>query len=285
MDAGLVVSNIEQLSYLAIVIALLASSISIPIPEDIVLVAAGYLASKGILNIWVSVFVCFFAILVGDSVTYCIGRNGGVLLARILPNDRLEKARRLFESHGGKAIFISRFLVSIRVFFPAAAGALGMPWRKFIFYDALAALILVPALNFLGYFSGPYIDRVFGVFASASDIILLVLLIVVVSGAILSCLFSSRLRQAVRENFLLCKWIKKGETTYETRVFGNPSLFARKFVAKMRPDGKISVLVGHLRNGIPQKFFCLRKLMTKKGYALFIERVAKKLRELRQWQV
>ncbi len=104
--------------------------------------------------------------IVGDQIGYWVGRKGGrpfVLrwgrYVHITP-ERLERAQRFFRRHGGKTVFLARFVAGLRVFGALLAGISQMPWRIFFFYNALGGAIWATAAVLVGYLLGGSFDLV-----------------------------------------------------------------------------------------------------------------------------
>ena len=74
--------------------------------------------------------------------------------------DRLEKVEEFFEQHGGKAIFIGRFVGLVRAIAPFLAGSGGMPFRRFLPFDVLGAGLWATTFIMLGYVFWHSLDRV-----------------------------------------------------------------------------------------------------------------------------
>ena len=92
--------------------------------------------------------------VLGDSVSYWIGRRFGGGIARLWPFSRnpelLPSGIRFFERHGGKSVFIGRFLGPIRAVIPLAAGIMQMPRGRFWVANVGSALVWAPLLLFAG---------------------------------------------------------------------------------------------------------------------------------------
>ena len=145
---------------------LVACGIGLPIPEDLTLFTMGYLSYNGIIDIKISILVCFLGVMIGDSIIYAVGHHYGSKLlrrgifAKILPPERMKKTQSLFHRWGNKVIFAARFMPGLRAPTYFSAGALHLPFRVFFFYDGLAALLSVPLLTGLTYYFGEHIDWV-----------------------------------------------------------------------------------------------------------------------------
>jgi len=157
------------LPYLIVFVLLLLCGFGMPMPEDIVLFAAGMISYYGSASVWVMVAVCFAGVMIGDCSVYLIGRFYGrrlrrtALVRRILPPARMKLVRRKLHEQGNKVIFAARFMPGLRtpVFF--SAGSLRLPFRVFALYDLFAALVSVPVIVYATYFFGAHVDQVISV--------------------------------------------------------------------------------------------------------------------------
>ena len=136
---------------------LLLCGLGLPIPEDIVLIAAGAL---GVLDerAWIHVSAIMYAgVMGGDSIIFLAGRFfGGRLRAapwfqRIFPAAKQDKVEVLFERHGSTGMFLGRFLPGLRAPIFFTAGSMKVSYFKFLFFDGFAALISVPFFVWLGH--------------------------------------------------------------------------------------------------------------------------------------
>lgn len=156
----------EIVPYLVAFAVLLACGLGLPLPEDITLFTMGYLAYNGIVDFKASVVVCLVGVLAGDVMIYYFGHHYGAKLAKrgffakLLPPERMDKTRKLFKKLGNKVVFAARFMPGLRAPTYFSAGTLGMPFRVFLFYDGVAALISVPMLVSVVYYFGDQVDRV-----------------------------------------------------------------------------------------------------------------------------
>lgn len=145
---------------------LLLCGLGVPIPEDISLISAGYLAHLGKVDLHTVFLVCFAAVLGGDSLAFAMGRIFGTkILAsrfghRYFNPKRQRRVRAYFRTYGSKVIFIARFLPGLRFSIFLSAGMLHVRPYVFIVYDSLAALVSVPFLVYLAYYFGDHIDHV-----------------------------------------------------------------------------------------------------------------------------
>lgn len=150
-------------AYSLVFAVLLACGIGLPLPEDIPLVASGYLIWDQTFSPIPTLVVTILGVLVGDSIVFFLGRRLGFhyLYERkngkpLFKVKRVQRARAYFRMYGDKMVFFARFVVGFRVIVFFMAGAMKMKYSRFLFFDALAALISVPLWIFLGYMLGQY---------------------------------------------------------------------------------------------------------------------------------
>jgi membrane protein DedA with SNARE-associated domain len=150
--------------YLYLIVALVISveSMGVPLPGEIILVAAALLASSGYADIvWVVIAGCVGAIG-GDSIGYAIGHHGGrpflERLGRRFPKHlgppQLAKAEQTFRRHGAWAIFFGRFIALLRVLAGPLSGALRVPYRTFLAANAAGGIVWAGGTALAVYFIG-----------------------------------------------------------------------------------------------------------------------------------
>ena len=145
---------------------LLLCGLGLPIPEDISLIAGGYLAHLGTGDLHRIFLVFFLAVLGGDSLAFGLGRGFGTkLLAsrfthRYFTPRRQRRVRAYFRTYGSKVVFVARFLPGLRFSIFLSAGMLHVRPHVFLLYDTMAALLSVPVLVYSAWFFGDQIDSV-----------------------------------------------------------------------------------------------------------------------------
>jgi len=149
---------IGRYGYLVVFFGVMLEGAGVPLPGETVLIAAGVLVHRGVLDFGGALFSSILGTVAGNQIGYWVGRFGGrpfVLrwgrYAFITP-ERLEHAEAFFATHGGSAILLSRFVVGLRVFGALVAGTSRMPWRKFALYNILGGTVWATAAVSLGYF-------------------------------------------------------------------------------------------------------------------------------------
>jgi membrane protein DedA with SNARE-associated domain len=153
-----VLSLIEHYGYLVILFGVMLESTGVPLPGETILLAAGVLVQRGHLDLGDAIAFGILGAVLGDQLGYWVGREGGrpfVLrwgrYVRITPA-RLGRAEAFFARHGGRAVFLARFVVGLRVFGALVAGISRMRWEKFALYNLLGGTVWVSAIVSLGYF-------------------------------------------------------------------------------------------------------------------------------------
>lgn len=137
---------------------LLLCGMGLPMPEDVILIAAGLITAENG-GSWVkAAALMYFGVLAGDSMVFVIGRYFGArLLAsrwvhRWLNPAKQARIEKLFARYGSFAFFFARFMPGLRAPIFCSAGAMKVRYVTFVFFDGLAALISVPFFVWLGNF-------------------------------------------------------------------------------------------------------------------------------------
>lgn len=126
------------------------------LPGDSLLFAAGTFAALGSLNVYVLAGLLMIAAILGDTVNYSIGRYLGERAYNIkfLKKEYFDRTHAFFEKHGGKTIFLARFVPIVRTFAPFVAGIGKMSYGYFITYNFVGGIAWVLLFTFAGYFFG-----------------------------------------------------------------------------------------------------------------------------------
>jgi membrane protein DedA with SNARE-associated domain len=148
-----------NLRYLGIVLLLSLSGLGLPIPEEVVVVTAGFLSHDGEIFKWQYAYLaCLGGALAGDIVVYSIGRYLGhgffkryPWFARLMHEEREAKMEQMIQKHGLKVFFVARFLVGVRVPLYLAAGVVRMSWPRFLLINSFCATTVVSLTFWLGY--------------------------------------------------------------------------------------------------------------------------------------
>lgn len=155
-------------SYWIIFGILFACGLGFPLPEDIPLIATGYLIWDETMSAFPGFLVCMAGVLIGDCILYIVGSRMGFAVLkqprfqRIFPPKKVKRTRAYFRKYGEKIVFFARFVAGFRAVAFFMSGALHMRFRKFLLFDSIAALISVPIWIILGYYLGHFFGDEFG---------------------------------------------------------------------------------------------------------------------------
>ena len=137
-----------------------AAFVGLLVPGESLMLATGFFAQQGLLDLDAVIVVGTLGAIVGDNIGYQLGcRLGREWLLRHgarfgLKPERLDKAEAFFARHGAKAVFFGRFVWFARALVPFVAGASRMRYRQFIVYNAIGAVLWTLGCVLLGYFLG-----------------------------------------------------------------------------------------------------------------------------------
>lgn len=134
------------------------------LPGDSLLFTVGIMAARGSMNVWLISLTLIVAGVLGDAVNYHVGRwigprvfrgeSRGTLLEKLLNRKHLDRAHEFFETYGGKAVIMARFVPIVRTFVPFVAGAGAMTYSKFVLYNVVGAVAWVGICVAAGYMFG-----------------------------------------------------------------------------------------------------------------------------------
>ncbi len=154
----------------AICLAVILGNVGLPIPEETILILAGYLAWQGQSPLPLVLGVGIVSAIAGDNLGYWIGRKyGPEAIERyghwvLMTPKRLEATRRFVTRHGAVGVFAARFLTGLRFLAGPLAGATGLQPPRFFVANLLGAVVYVPlavgAGYAVGYGLGDSVERV-----------------------------------------------------------------------------------------------------------------------------
>lgn len=147
MSVDQLLSLFVQFGYGIVFVAILLDNAGLPIPGELLLVLFGALARNGELDLAGGLAVAAVAAVGGDSIGYWLGRLSGDRMLRAycrltLGSGACVRRAVAYYHHYGKATAIfGRFVMGVRAFLPPLAGSAGMPYRWFLLFDGLGALL------------------------------------------------------------------------------------------------------------------------------------------------
>ncbi len=139
------------------------------VPGETILLTASFVASMGILNIYILIPVVISAAFLGDNFAYFLGKRGGrPLLVKYGPKfriseKRLKKAEDFYERHGAKTVLIGRWTAFLRTFTAFLAGVNKMKYPRFFLFNAIGAITWGLGNCLFGYFFGKNIDLILSI--------------------------------------------------------------------------------------------------------------------------
>ncbi|HPN14794.1 MAG TPA: DedA family protein [bacterium] len=173
------------------------------VPGTTITIVLGLLASEGLFDIKLLIFLSFIGAVLGDVFSYWLGLRGLRYFKyeeKIFELAHLDLAKKFFNKHGGKSVFFGRFIGPLRPLIPFVAGLSRMPIKAFFFWNVTSAFLWGVFYVLLGYFFG-HAWKVLGAWPGRVGAMLLIFV-----GAVLVFYF----RRAVLKK-------KVGSETYENR--------------------------------------------------------------------
>jgi membrane protein DedA with SNARE-associated domain len=160
---------IERYGYGAVALAVGVESVGVPVPgETMLLAAAIYAGTSQRLSIAGVIAAAALGAIMGDNIGFWIGRAFGYrLLLRYgsyvrLTEARLKLGQYLFLRHGGKVVFLGRFVAVLRALAALLAGANRMAWPRFLAFNATGGIVWAAAYGVGAYLLGTQVHRVLG---------------------------------------------------------------------------------------------------------------------------
>lgn len=161
---GLIIQVIQSTGYVGVFVLMTAESALIPIPSEITMPFAGYLASVGKFNLYAIILIGALANLAGSLIAYGIGMWGEDSFIRkvvkkygkwvLITEDEYTKSEKWFRKYGEKIVFFSRVLPIVRTFISLPAGVAKMKLGKFCLFTLIGSLIWSAFLTYIGFALG-----------------------------------------------------------------------------------------------------------------------------------
>ena len=157
---------VQHLGYTEIFFLMALESSLFPVPSELVMIPAGYLAAQGSLNPWLATLAGGMGSLLGSSANYLLGRTvGRHFLLRygkwfLINEAKYHEAEALFLRNANLATFVGRFIPVIRHLISLPAGTFGMALPAFVALTTLGATLWCGVLVLLGFYLGEPVIRV-----------------------------------------------------------------------------------------------------------------------------
>lgn len=158
--------------------------IGIFVPGSLILAGFGFMASQGMFHLGDLIWMAFFGSVISDSIGYYLGRYKGRKLFRetswFFKPKYLEKADKYFNGHGGKSVFIGRFVGVLRPFVAVIAGMHHMRYGKFLFYNVTSGFLWAAIYILIGFFFAEQTKSIFDWISSGTYILVAAFVAIIV---------------------------------------------------------------------------------------------------------
>ena len=159
LDPVSIIQTAGIIGVIAVVFAETGILLGIFFPGDSLLFAAGLFASKGFFNIYILLIGSIIAAVLGDTVSYWIGRKiGPKIFVRedsfFFKKRYIEMTKEFYDIHGARALVLARFVPIVRTIAPLLAGVGEMPYYTFFSYNVFGGILWASIASLAGYFIG-----------------------------------------------------------------------------------------------------------------------------------
>jgi membrane protein DedA with SNARE-associated domain len=184
---GIIIHVIQSLGYFGVFFLMVLNASAIPIPSEVTLPFAGFLASQGGLTLIFVIVVGVLGDLVGSIIGYSIGYflEENLLLALIRKYGKFilvtehdyHKVTNWIKKYGAPVVFIGKMLPGVKSFTAVAAGITEVKFIKFVISNVLAALVYVSFVTYVGFYLGSKWDTLGGYFRKFELVIVIFLIL------------------------------------------------------------------------------------------------------------
>lgn len=187
MDPQSAIIFLENWGYPAFAILLGATGFGSPIPEDLLLITAGYLISAEVFSWRVALPIAYAGVTVSDCILYWLGTrvrtHSSTWLSRFVRPAGVQKATGWLR-RGDVVVLVARLVPGTRAVTFIGAGVRGIPFHRFLLLDAIGAAIWVPLVLYLGAQLGEEIGGLERLFARVSQTVWWVIVAIAVALAV-----------------------------------------------------------------------------------------------------
>lgn len=202
METNEIIRQVAALSYLGIFGVSFLANIVVPVPEEVVILAIGYVVGSGDFNFWIALPIVIAGMFLSDIIMFALSLHGNKIVraaydkffAKVVPMNQ-----EFIEKHIKKIVFVARFLVNLRFIGPFLAGQAKMSYRQFTIIDGGAIVLYATILLWAGHYFSNRIESIFSGVGMFKNILLVVILVVLLISV----------GQAIKKAFF--KFEKKGE--------------------------------------------------------------------------
>lgn len=154
----------QKLGPFGIALLMFLENVFPPIPSELIMPLAGYLATRGDMNIVVVIAAGSIGSLLGILPWYYLGRRLGHDGVRKLASKHgrwltmspadVDAATERFKRHGNSSVLVGRLIPTVRTLISVPAGVAGMPLGRFLLFSAIGTVIWTSGLALAGYLLG-----------------------------------------------------------------------------------------------------------------------------------
>jgi membrane protein DedA with SNARE-associated domain len=183
--SGYITQFISSIGYAGVFILMTLESAALPVPSEVVMPFAGYLAYQGVFNLYLISILGALGCTAGSILSYYIGYKGGRPFIEkygrylFIESRHMQLAETWFNKYGDRAVFFSRLLPVVRTFISLPAGIGKYDLRKLVTFSFIGSLPWCFALAYVGFYLGPFWKNIIGFF-NGLDIVVVVSIIIIV---------------------------------------------------------------------------------------------------------
>jgi len=176
---------ISTIGYAGVFILMTLESAALPVPSEVVMPFAGYLAYQGVFNLYLISILGAVGCTAGSVLSYYVGYKGGRPFIEkygrylFIESSHMQLAETWFNKYGDRAVFFSRLLPVVRTFISLPAGIGKYDLRKLVTFSFIGSLPWCFALAYIGFYLGPFWKNIIGFF-NGLDIVVVVSIIIIV---------------------------------------------------------------------------------------------------------
>ncbi len=182
--SGYITQFISAIGYAGVFILMALESAALPVPSEVVMPFAGYLAYQGTFDLFLISIIGAVGCTAGSVLSYYIGYKGGRPFIEkygkylFIKTSHMELAETWFKKYGDRAVFFSRLLPVVRTFISLPAGIGRYDLKKLITFSFIGSLPWCFALAYVGFSLGPFWNKIIGFF-NGLDIIVVAAIVLV----------------------------------------------------------------------------------------------------------
>jgi membrane protein DedA with SNARE-associated domain len=182
--SGYITQFISSIGYIGVFILMTLESAALPVPSEIVMPFAGYLAYLKKFDLLLISIVGAAGCTAGSLISYYVGLKGGRPLIEkygrylLIEKSRIELAETWFKKYGDRAVFFSRLLPVVRTFISLPAGIGKYDLKKLVAFSFIGSLPWCFALAYVGFSLGRSWENIIGFF-NGLDIIVVAAVIMI----------------------------------------------------------------------------------------------------------